>query len=84
MPTSSMESALIPVTYFGISSAISLIALNVSQAHRVYFAPFLLLFALLSFHHLNDIPSWLGLNSLWGLFITIYVMHITAVLYIEK
>jgi len=80
----SIKSALIPVTYFGISSAISLIALNVSQVHRVYFAPFLLLFALLSFLHLNDIPSWLGLNSLWGLFVTIYVMHITAVLYIEK
>lgn len=79
-----MESALIPVTYFGISSAISLIALNVSQVYRVYFAPLLLLFALLSFRHLNDIPSWLGLNSLWGLFVTIYVMHITAVLYIEK
>jgi len=79
-----MESTLIPVAYFGISSAISLIALNVSQTQRVYFAPFLLLFALLSFSHLNDIPSWQGLNSLWGLFITIYIMHITAVLYIEK
>jgi len=80
----SMKSALLPLTYFGISSAISLLALNVSQIHRVYCAPFLLLFALLSFRHLNDIPSWLGLNSLWGLFVTIYVMHITAVLYIEK
>lgn len=83
-PMASIKSALVPVTYFGISSAISLIALNVSQVHRVYFGPFLLLFAFLSFRHLNDIPSWLGLNSLWGLFVTIYVMHITAVLYIEK
>jgi hypothetical protein len=79
-----MESALIPVAYFGISSAISLIALNVSQVQRIYFAPFILLFAMLSFRHLDDIPSWLGFSSLWGLFITIYIMHITAVLYIEK
>ena len=80
----SLVSALIPVAYFAISSAISLVALNVSQANRVYFLPFLLLTPLLSFYHLNDLPSWYGLNSPWGVFVTICVVHITSVLYVEK
>ena len=80
----SLVSALIPVAYFAISSAISMVALNVSQASRVYFLPFLLLTASLSFHHLNHLPSWYGLNGLWGLFVTVYVVHITSALYVEQ
>lgn len=79
-----LTSILTPVIYFGISSATSLVAINVALPYRIYFAPSIILFALLSFRHLNDIPSWLGLDSLWGLFIIIYSMYITAVLYIEK
>ena len=79
-----IELALIPLLHFAISSGLSLIALHATQSVRFYFAPFILFFAGLSFRHLSRMPSWLGLDSLWGLFITIYVAHITAALYVEK
>lgn len=75
---------VIPVAYFAASSAISWIALNNSQSNRIYYLPFILITAVLSFRHLNDFPSWNGLDSLWGLFVIIYVAHISSTLYVEK
>lgn len=79
-----IELALLPLSHFAISSGLSLIALHATQPNRWVVAPFIFLFAGLSFRHLSKLPSWLGLDSLWGLFITIYVAHITAALYTEK
>lgn len=75
---------VIPVAYFAASSAISWVALNISQGNRIYYLPFILTTALLSFRHLTDFSSWYGLDSLWGLFMIIYVAHINSVLYVEK
>lgn len=77
-------SPVIPVAYFTASSVISWIALNNSQGNRIYYLPFILATAVLSFRHLNDFSSWYGLDSLWGMFMIIYVAHITSVLYVEK
>lgn len=75
---------VIPVAYFAASSVLSWIALNNRQGTRIYYLPFILGTAGFSFRHLNDFPFRYGLDSLWGLFILIYVAHITSVLYLEK
>ena len=76
--------ALVPMCYFLASSAFSMIALHVSLSRRVYFLPPLLITGWLSFHQLTGVPSWYGLDSLWGLFILTYLVHIITVLYIDK
>ncbi|KAI9670537.1 MAG: hypothetical protein M1831_005757 [Alyxoria varia] len=76
--------AYTPLAYFGALSASSMVAINVPQSRRVYYSPFVLIFGWLSFSNLTRIPSWYGLDSLWGLFIIISVAHVTSILYIEK
>lgn len=80
----SIQPAFVSVAHFAISSLISLVALDQPYRYRIVLGPFLLLFAMLSFRNLKYIPFGMSLSSLWGLFITIYVAHISAVLYIEN
>ena len=75
---------IIPIISFAASSAFSWIALHNRQRNRIYYLPFILATAVISFRRLNDFSSWYGLDSLWGLFIVIYVAHITSVLYVKK
>lgn len=76
--------ACIPAAYFSLLSAISMVALHLPQAKRIRSLPLLLIFGWLSFYNLDRIPSWYGLDSLWGLFTTIYLIHISSVLFIEQ
>lgn len=74
----------LPVMCFGVLSAVSIIALHSSPGRRLWYLPLLSMFGCLSFYNLHHWPSWYGIDSLWGLHTTIYFMHITSVLYVEK
>lgn len=75
---------LIPVGFFLLSGVVSFVAINMRQTYRPYLLPVFLLAAGLSFATINYFQWPSGLNSLWGMALTVYVMHQTSILCIEK
>src|SRR4051812_14315692 len=76
----------IPILSLAISGAIFSIALHCStQRYRLYLLPFFITFSVQSFvtskHFWYFSPS---LVSLWSLGLSLYILHIISLLYIEK
>jgi Membrane bound O-acyl transferase family len=76
----------VPVIFLALSGAVFSVALHCSdQRHRVYLLPFFFTFSVLSFttctHFGYFLPSLIGL---WSLGVSLYILHIISLLYIEK
>ena len=71
----------IPVVWFLTSSTFSALALNSSQQQRFLLLPLIFISGILSFRALPLLTWPLGLNSTWGLGVSVWMLHITALLY---
>lgn len=76
----------VPVLYLALSAAVFSITLHCSnQTNRLYLLPFFLIFSVLSFITSEYFsPFSPSLVSLWSLAISLYILHIISVLYIER
>lgn len=77
-------STLTTLAYYTVSSAISFVALNVSQKYRSVLLTPLAICAVKAFRGLGTFSSSTEINSLWGLFVIIWSTHICSVLYLER
>jgi len=73
--------SFIPITWFLTSSAFAAWALNSPQRQRFILSPLVIISAVLSFCTLQHLTWPLGLNSIWGLGVSVWTLHITALLY---
>ncbi|KAI9754892.1 MAG: hypothetical protein M4579_004492 [Chaenotheca gracillima] len=76
--------SLAPPVFFGASTATFLVAIQSSQKGRVYLAPLLFGTAILSLHTSFYLEWLVGMNVLWALLICVWILHATAVLYIDR
>ncbi|MCJ1453678.1 hypothetical protein MMC28_004026 [Mycoblastus sanguinarius] len=76
--------ALVPLSYFSASVFCSLTALNVSQPYRPALLVSLIASGLLAFRRLTDVSSSPEAASVLGLFVLIYLSHMSSVLCLEK
>lgn len=75
----------IPVFHLALSPVIFGFALQCpTLRHRLYFLPLFLTFSFLSFTSSKKLSFLPSLVSLWCLGISLYILHITSLLYIER
>ena len=79
-----MSTLLIPPAFFGLSALVFLVAIQLPLKYRVRLSPLLFGSAYASLsasHYLDALPS---VNTLWGLFTCIWILHATSILFIDK
>jgi hypothetical protein len=79
-----MSALFIPPALFGFSALIFLAAIQLPLAYRKWLSPFLFGSAIASLsasHYLAPLPS---VNTLWGLFNCIWILHAISTLFIDQ
>ena len=73
-----------PLSYFTVSGAIAMTALNFRPRNRIYFLPAISLFAYYAYIDYAKF-SWSDeYNSLWAIGVLVWFVHITYILYVEQ
>lgn len=76
--------ALIPLLYFSVSTFFAMVALNAPQPCRPALLGVVIAFAILAFRRITDLTDAADRASIIGLFILIWLSHITTTLCVEK
>ncbi|KAJ5874776.1 uncharacterized protein N7529_003206 [Penicillium soppii] len=79
-----MSTLLIPPAFFGLSALVFLVAIQLPLKYRVWLSPLLFGSAYASLsasQYLDALPS---VNTLWGLFTCIWILHAISILFIDK
>ena len=76
--------ALVPLSYFWISASVGLVGLKAPQPYRPVLLAILIAFGILSFRRITDLTTAPDQASVLGLFMLIWLSHMTCVLCVEK
>ncbi|OCK92291.1 uncharacterized protein K441DRAFT_663555 [Cenococcum geophilum 1.58] len=77
-------SAWQPLSYFSASAFLSLVALQSQQTYRPFLLILVVTLGVLAFNRIPDLTSDLSISSSIGLFVFIWLLHITCVLCVEQ
>lgn len=77
-------SAIITLSYFSVSTFSALVALNAPQSCRPALLGVVIAFAILAFRHITYLADAADRASIIGLFILIWLSHITTTICVEK